>query len=108
MVELKAWLVANMDTIGWVGNSLLAICGLPQALKSFKNGHSKGISYLFLWSWYIGEWLAFMYHLGVSDKYPQILNYVFNLVFITIVIWFRHFERKETKCKKITNLGTGK
>ena len=107
MVEIKTWIMANMETIGWVGNSLLAICGFPQAMKSFKNGHSKGVSYWFLWTWFIGEMLAFTYHLGVSDKVPQVLNYVLNLMFISVVIWFRHFERKEVKCKTEKNLEIG-
>lgn len=107
MVEIKQFLIEHMYHIGWFGNSLLAICGLPQAFKSYKNGHSKGVSRWFLWTWVIGEVFAFAFHLLTSDNYPQVMNYVMNLGFISIVIYYSHFPRisEEAVVNKETNNG---
>lgn len=32
-----------IDFFGWFGSLLLAICGLPQAIKSFKEKNSDGV-----------------------------------------------------------------
>ena len=84
----------NQDVIGWIGNILLAICCVPQALKAHRNGHSRGISYLFIITWFIGELCAFYYHLYTSDKYPQIFNYIVNICGTSVILWYRIFERK--------------
>ena len=84
----------NQDVIGWIGNILLAICCVPQALKARRNGHSRGISYLFIIAWFIGELCAFSYHLYTSNKYPQILNYIVNICGTSVILWYRIFERK--------------
>ena len=88
-------LINNPEVWGWVGNSLLALCAIPQAMKAYKNGHSKGISWLFIIGWFIGECLAFGYHISTSDKIPQIFNYLVNIAGTSIILWYRIFERKE-------------
>ena len=34
-----------METIGWIGSICFALCAIPQAWKSFKDGHSRGITW---------------------------------------------------------------
>ena len=86
--------LSNPDLYGWLGNVLLAICCIPQALKAYRNGHSRGISYLFIVCWFIGECLAFYYHCVTSGRYPQIFNYLINICGTSIILWYRIFERK--------------
>ena len=81
------------DMVGWIGNILLAICCIPQALKAHRNGHSRGISRIFIATWFVGELCAFYYHLNTSDKYPQIFNYIINILGTSVILWFRIFER---------------
>lgn len=88
------WLL-NPDTLGWIGNVLLAICCVPQALKAKNEGHSRGISYVFIITWFIGECLAFHYHLTTSDKIPQIFNYVINICGTSVILWYKIFERNK-------------
>ena len=81
--------------IGYIGAALLAICALPQAIFSVKNGHSHGLSLLFLWSWFLGE--VFMLYFVIDTVGPQgplFWNYYINTVLVFIIVYYRHFPRK--------------
>ena len=84
----------NISVVGWLGNLLLAACSIPQGIKCIRNGHSKGLDPLFLWLWYLGEIFAFGYHLQTSGSYPQVVNYTINTLMISIMLYYRYFERK--------------
>jgi len=42
------------ETIGWIGNILFAICGIPQVIKTYRSKSVKDLSLLFLWLWFEG------------------------------------------------------
>jgi uncharacterized protein with PQ loop repeat len=77
-----------MQTLGWIGSILLAICGLPQAWKSYKEKHSDGISWGFLTLWGLGELFAFVYVLSRLD-YPLIFNMSINLLAISVILYYK-------------------
>jgi len=52
------------EIIGWIGNILFAICGIPQVIKTFRSKSAKDLSLLFLWLWFSGELLTFYLHLN--------------------------------------------
>lgn len=83
-----------MDTLGWIGGIMLAICALPQAYMAWKQGHSNGVSALLLILWGGGEIFTFIYVLPKSDL-PLLLNYSTNLVSLFIISWFKLFPRKK-------------
>ena len=72
----------------WIGSILLAICGLPLAWRSYKDGHSHGVDFLFLIVWGLGEIFTLSYVLYKWDL-PLILNYSLNLIFIGIVFYYK-------------------
>lgn len=80
------------DLIGWIGGLMFALCALPQALKSYKEGNSRGISWLFLFMWLIGELFTFIY---VFNKhlwdFPLLINYALNILFIIIILKYKVF-----------------
>lgn len=82
-----------MEIIGWLGSILFAICGLPQALQSMRDGHSDGLNWMFLLTWLSGEVLTIIYVFPKAD-YPLLFNYTLNLLFLTIIIWYKIFNRK--------------
>ena len=82
-----------MDAIGWAGSMLFALCGLPQAIESYKQKHSNGLTWMFLLMWLWGEILTFVYVLPKMD-YPLLANYAVNFVFLIVIIWFKLFPRK--------------
>ncbi len=72
----------------YLGAIFLALCALPLAYKSLKDGHSKGVDGWFLILWTLGEVLTLSYVLYHWDI-PLILNYGVNLVFIGIVVYYK-------------------
>lgn len=76
--------------VGYVGSLLLAFCGLPQALQSLSQGHSEGVSPVFLAMWGAGEVFTIIYVLRSREKldWPLLVNYTLNLTFIGIIGWY--------------------
>jgi hypothetical protein len=83
MIELTAWL----------GNLLLAVCAVPQAWASYKQGHSNGITKEMLWLWGGGTLLALplQFERGIMQA---VMNYNVNLFLISVIVYFKLFPRK--------------
>lgn len=75
--------------IGWIGSALLAFCGIPQAYKSYKEGHSNGISWIFISMWTLGEILTLVYILTEAFSWPLVLNYSVNCVACLIILYYK-------------------
>lgn len=43
------------DLLGWLGCLCFTLCGIPQAWKSYKDGHSLGMTQSFIFLWLGGE-----------------------------------------------------
>lgn len=81
-----------METIGWIGAALFAICGLPQAVQCWREGHARGLNWFFLLAWLGGEILTITYVWPKAD-WPLLFNYLTNLVFLLIMVRFKLWER---------------
>lgn len=79
-------------TTAWIGSILLALCGLPQAYRSYTDGHSRGISSTFLVMWGLGEILTFFYIIG---DLPLMINYGINIICISVIIKYKLKERND-------------
>jgi uncharacterized protein with PQ loop repeat len=77
-----------MDIIGYIGSIMLAICGLPQAIESYKTKSSEGLTWGFLALWFFGEILTFVYVLPKMDL-PLLINYSANLLFLSVIIYYK-------------------
>jgi uncharacterized protein with PQ loop repeat len=82
-----------IDIAGWVGSVLFAICGLPQALHSFKVKNSHGLTWGFLGLWLGGEIFTLIYIMPKNDVAPLLLNYGLNLVFLSVICWYKIFPK---------------
>jgi uncharacterized protein with PQ loop repeat len=80
--------------IGIIGAICFALSGLPQAIKSWKDGHSRGIATATVWLWLVGEaaTLAYTYH-KYPDDYILILNYLSNVILVGIVFKYKYWAR---------------
>jgi len=79
------------EVIGWIGAILFCLCGVPQALRTYRTKSTTDISWWFLWMWYIGEILTLIYvmYTSISNEYWQaslLTNYIFNICIITYII----------------------
>lgn len=79
-----------MEIIGYLGALFLSFCGLPQVVKCFKTRSASGLSWGFLLLWYFGEILTaiYVYHEHGLDI-PLLINYGFNVILITIMIYYK-------------------
>jgi uncharacterized protein with PQ loop repeat len=82
-----------MENIGWIGSILLAFCGLPQAVESYKTKSSEGLTWGFIGMWFIGEICTFVYILPKMDL-PLLLNYTANIIFLSIIIFYKLCPKK--------------
>jgi len=77
-----------IETIGWIGSICFALCGAPQAWLSYKQGHSVGVTWSLLILWLIGEICSIIYVVP-KGHIPLIVNYLANLVFVAIVLYYK-------------------
>ena len=77
-----------MDNFGWLGSILLAFCGLPQAIESYKTKNSDGLTWGFVLMWFVGEICTFVYIIPKMDL-PLLFNYSANIMFLIIIIYYK-------------------
>jgi uncharacterized protein with PQ loop repeat len=82
-----------MELIGWLGSILLAFCGLPQAIESYKTKSSEGLTWGFIGMWFIGEILTIIYILP-QMVLPLIFNYTANIIFLSVIIYYKINPKK--------------
>ena len=76
-----------METIGYLGGLLLAICGIPEVIRTIKDGRCHlGWPFLLLWFW--GEVLMEVYSIELWD-YPLMFNYSANIVLVGIMLYYK-------------------
>lgn len=76
-----------LEAVGWIGGVLLAVCGIPQAIKTIRDGHCD-ISHLFIWAWFLGEVLTLIYIMPTGSL-PLYLNYSVNVIATSIILFYR-------------------
>ena len=84
----------TVDLIGTIGAVLLAGCGLPELIRSFRLGRCD-IGWGFLLSWLIGEILVLAYVVLTVIDWILIANYGGNILIILGLVWYK--LRGETK-----------
>jgi hypothetical protein len=77
-----------LNVIGWIGSGCFAICAVPQAYTAVRQGHSNGISWLFLALWLTGEVLTIAYVLPKWD-FPLLVNYFGNLACLLVILHYK-------------------
>ena len=77
-----------MELIGYIGSIMLAVCGLPQAIESYKTKSSEGLTWGFIGLWFVGEIFTFIYILPKMDL-PLLINYSSNIIFLSVIIYYK-------------------
>lgn len=90
-----------MNIIGWIGSIMLAICGVPQLIKTRRDGHAEGISLPFLGLWFGGELLTLGY-VAPSLDWPLMANYGANVILVGIIGYYKLWPRHSNKNKLTT------
>lgn len=78
-----------MVTLGWLGGIFLAVCGIPEAYKSWKNKKCD-IGYGFLGLWLAGEVFTLIYLFSLQTTiWSLILNYSCNILCICVMLRYK-------------------
>lgn len=78
----------SLDFVGWVGSLLLAFCGLPQAIDSWRRKSSQGVTWGLLGMWMLGEVFTLIYVLPKMDM-PLLFNYSANIAFLLVIVYYK-------------------
>lgn len=81
-----------MEVIAWIGSILLALCGIPQAIKSFREKHADGLSVVFILMWFGGEILVLIYTLHLRD-WALVFNYAANIALISVLVRYKFWPK---------------
>jgi uncharacterized protein with PQ loop repeat len=83
----------TIETMGWIGSVLFAVCGLPQAVECIKKGNAHGMTWSFLILWFLGEVFTLPYIIN-SGQLPLLFNYTLNFCFVVIILYYKIKPRK--------------
>ena len=83
----------TIETMGWIGSILFAVCGLPQAIESIKDGNSDGLTWSFLILWFLGEIFTLPYIIH-NGSLPLLFNYSLNFCFVLIILFYKIKPRR--------------
>jgi uncharacterized protein with PQ loop repeat len=84
-----------VEAIGIIGAIAFALSPAPQSYKCWKQGHSHGFSHTMLWLWLVGEVCTIIYvALSLGWVPILLLNYAFNLLCLSVIMWYRYIPRK--------------
>ena len=78
-----------IEALAWVGGVFLAICGVPLAVQTYRDGHANEINHVFLWLWLLGEIFVLIYVISLLD-YPLIFNYGANTIILLYIVWVKY------------------
>ncbi len=83
-----------IDAMGWVGSIMLAVCAVPQAWASYRQGHSDGITKEMLFLWGGGTLLALPLQFD-REIVQAVVNYNVNLFLIAVIVYFKLYPRRK-------------
>lgn len=76
-----------LELCGWLGCVLLAVCGLPEAIKAIREKKT-GLTWGLLLMWFVGEIFAIIYVIGLGS-WPLLFNYGVNITILLPVLWYK-------------------
>ena len=87
MQEVVEWL-------GWIASGLFVSATAAQALTSYKNGHSEGVSHWLLWKLMVGFAFASTYVLvTIGWDWVLMSSYILQAFFWGVVIRYKYWRR---------------
>jgi hypothetical protein len=75
--------------IAGLGSLLLALCGLPEMIRTIQNKRCD-IGWLMLLLWLFGEILLFIFACN-TKQYILLINYGANISFVMIMVYYKLF-----------------
>ena len=87
-----------LEVIGFIGSTLLAVCGIPEVVRTIKDNKCH-LGWNFLLLWFGGEILMLTYIIPMKDL-PLLLNYIFNTALVGIMLFYKIKNKKYVTIKR--------
>ena len=96
-----------LDIIGLIGATALAISGVPQVIRSLREGHSNGVAHGTILLWLGGEG-AMLTYAGIkyTSDYILLLNYLGNFLIVGGIAWYKYLPRRASPCQNSAGGGS--
>ena len=78
----------SREDIGYISTLCLGLCSFPLFWKTIQEGHCKGMPFLFILAWFIGDMTGIYYILPLG-KIPLYLNYGANTIMAGTMLIFK-------------------
>lgn len=86
-----------IEVLGYFSQFLFVAASASQALRSFRDGHSDGISHGLLWSLAIGFTIMIYYTIFViNTNMVLLLGYIGQVIMWSVVGYFKYLPKKKT------------
>jgi len=82
------------EMFGFMSAACLALCGIPQAYKCFKIGNAKGLSFLFLFAWFLGKIFLILYAIHLDYAIPLLIDASISLTIVITIFKYYYFPRE--------------
>jgi uncharacterized protein with PQ loop repeat len=83
--------------IAAIGSLMLALCALPEAIKTFKQ-KSCSLGWGMLLLWLFGELFLVVFAIQ-TKQYVLLINYCANIAFLSPMVYYKIRGRNETSTK---------
>lgn len=83
-----------ISLLGYVAMGFLMAAAIPQAIKAFKEGHSRGVSAGYICLLLTGFVLMLTYLALAKPVWPVMINYAVNILMMCIIGYYKAFPRK--------------
>jgi len=74
--------------IGYLGSALLAYCGVPELIRTFREKKCH-LGWGFLLMWFFGEVFVLYHVLTTVKDSALLLNYISNCVILTLMLYYK-------------------
>jgi uncharacterized protein with PQ loop repeat len=85
-----------INLIGWASSFFIISCGIPQAWRSYREGHAHGLSWGFVVMLFLGQLLGLIYLLLLGDL-PLSFTYGTSLAITSVLLWYKIFPKQSIK-----------
>jgi uncharacterized protein with PQ loop repeat len=96
VAQEKAFEVQSMtpQVVGWLGSVFLAAAGFPQLIKTFREGHARGMAWWYLILLWLGFFSMFVFTIRSRAAMQLILSYSLQLTVFSVILYFKIWPRK--------------
>ncbi len=83
-----------VSLLGWIGTILLSFAAIPQLIKTLRDGHGIGLSYMYLLFIWFGLVSMNIYAILTIKSIQLIISYSIQLIIYSILIYKKKFPKE--------------